>query len=218
MLKSKRSRAKPGLTRKLILQTALDLLDREGLEALSMRRLGAALRVEAMSLYNHVANKEAVLDGIVEIVLDEIVLPPPTGNWETDLRALAHAYRAVLRRHPAALPIVSTRPVATVWALNKLEYALTLFHRAGLEGLEATYALNIGAAFVIGHVLLEVGVTPGTEQTPLEPAGAPLRGLSVPPTYPNILAVLPKMKRRDPDQEFAYGLDALIAGFRTKLP
>ena len=182
-----------------------------------MRRLGAALHVEAMSLYNHVANKEAVLDGIVEIMLDEIVLPPPTGNWETDLRALAHAYRAVLRGHPAALPIVSTRPVATVWALSKLEYALALFHHSGIEGLEALYALNVGAAFVIGHVLLEVGVTPGTEQTPLEPAGTPLRGLSVPSAYPHILAVLPEMKRRDPDQEFAYGLDALMAGIRTKL-
>jgi AcrR family transcriptional regulator len=205
-----RSRSKPGLTRAGILRAALDVLDREGLEALSMRRLGAELRVEAMSLYNHVANKEALLDGVVETLLAEMVIPPSTGDWEADLRALAQAYRAVLRRHPAALPVVSTRPVATIWGLDRVEYALALLDQGGIEGLAALYALNIGAAFVIGHVLLEVGVTPGVEPTA---GSAPLLGLALPSTYPRVLALRSEMPHRNPDDEFAYGLDALFAGF-----
>ena len=94
--------AAKGLSREGILAAALDLADREGLEAVSMRRLGQALGVEAMSIYKHVANKDAILDGLLERVLSEVELPHSAGDWEAELRHAAVSLHEALARHPWA--------------------------------------------------------------------------------------------------------------------
>src|SRR5918999_1237962 len=84
---------RPALTRDRVLRAAIALADREGVEAISMRRLGAELGVEAMSLYNHVPNKAALLDGMVETVINDIELPTQVDDWKACIREMAHSYR-----------------------------------------------------------------------------------------------------------------------------
>ena len=116
------TRARRPLTRARILTAALRLVDREGLEALSMRRLGQALGVEAMSLYNHVPNKAAVLDGLVELLLGELEIPgPEAGDWWERIRRIAHSYRRSAHAHPHAFPLAVTRPYNTPATLRQLE-------------------------------------------------------------------------------------------------
>src|SRR5260370_24938960 len=94
------------LSRDRILQAALDLADDGGIEALTMRKLGQVLGFEAMSLYNHVANKDDVLDGILDLVLDETEPPSPAGAWPTASRSSANSVRQALTRHPWPSPLV----------------------------------------------------------------------------------------------------------------
>src|SRR3954453_20255709 len=90
------------LSRDRILQAALELADEGGIESLTMRRLGQELEFEAMSLYNHVANKDDVLDGILDLVLAETELPPPVGDWDAAIRSSAISVHQAFRRHPWA--------------------------------------------------------------------------------------------------------------------
>src|SRR2546423_14642672 len=94
------------LSRDRILHTALDLADDHGIESLTMRKLGQSLGFEAMSLYNHVANKDDVLDGILDLVLAESDAPSPAGDWDTAIRESAVSVHAVLRRHPWSCNLV----------------------------------------------------------------------------------------------------------------
>src|SRR5690349_8477694 len=116
--------AKAPLSREKILAAALAIVDREGLAALSMRRVAEAVGVEAMSLYHHVANKAALLDGVYELVLAE--LPPwkRSSSWRASLRTRAIDLRATLRAHPNTLPLFATRPAATPAAIAHLEAGL----------------------------------------------------------------------------------------------
>src|SRR5919206_4716295 len=94
-----------GLSREKVLAAALAVADTEGLEAVSFRRLASDLGVTPMALYRYVDNKEALLDGIGDLVLSELELPePPTGGWRDQLRAAAWSFRAVLIAHPAVVP------------------------------------------------------------------------------------------------------------------
>ena len=101
------------LSRRRVLEAAGGLADREGLGALTMRRLGAELGVEAMSLYNHIPNKGALLDGIHERILLSLHAPGPTRSWQAYARHQALALHRALLAHPHAIPLFATRPAAT---------------------------------------------------------------------------------------------------------
>src|SRR5919109_1617867 len=94
------------LSRERILRAALELADESGIESLTMRKLGQALGFEAMSLYNHVANKDDVLDGILDLVLDETEPPSPVGDWDAAIRTSAISVHRALRLHPWACTLV----------------------------------------------------------------------------------------------------------------
>jgi AcrR family transcriptional regulator len=106
--RAKKTRNRPPLTRERALRAAVELADREGLAELSMRRLAAVLGVEAMSLYHHVPNKEAILSGMVDLVFAEIDLPPRDGPWQSALRRRMSSMREVLVRHRWALRILES--------------------------------------------------------------------------------------------------------------
>ena len=114
-----------------MLAAALALLDREGLEGISMRRLGETLGVEAMSLYRYVPSKAALLDGLYEAVLEGMPEPPPGTDTKSLLRERARALRAVLRAHPQALPLFASRPAVTPHAMAHVELVLAALGRAG---------------------------------------------------------------------------------------
>jgi AcrR family transcriptional regulator len=148
------------LSRDRIVDAALALADAEGLEALSMRRLGQALGVEAMSLYNHVANKDAILDGMLERVLCEIALPQPGGDWEAELRTCALSAHDVLRRHPWACSLVMA-PASGLAALEAraryIDALLGTLRAAGFSPEQAYHAYHALDGHTVGFTMWELG-------------------------------------------------------------
>ena len=189
-----------------VLRAALLIVDHDGLEALSMRRLGQHLGVEAMSLYRHVSNKSAVLDGIHTLILDEMQLPPSVGDWEQDARSLCLAFRSVLRRHPKALPLFSTRPAVTKGSLRYVEHALGLLAEPFPDPSQRVFAFQALASLCVGQAFAHFAVA---EVDPVDYAGLPAR------TFPALSKLGEAIQAGDEEEEFAFALDALLAGLAT---
>src|SRR5690348_12503878 len=116
-----RRTSRPRLTRHDVLSTALRLIDEAGVDALSMRRLGRALDRDPMRLYRFAASKEELLDGVVELVLSELEIPPrQAGDWDDVLRRTARRFRQIALAHPHVVPLLVTRPLATPLALRPI--------------------------------------------------------------------------------------------------
>jgi AcrR family transcriptional regulator len=150
------------ITRELVLATALEIIDRDGADALSMRRLGAALDRDPMILYRHAPGKAALLDGVVETVLAQLSVDPADPDWAAQLRAVARGYRALALAHPNVVPLLVTRPLATPLALRPrgtlrpLEDVLALLTRAGFSGPDALHVYRALFGFLNGHLLNEL--------------------------------------------------------------
>jgi AcrR family transcriptional regulator len=142
------------LSRKRIVKAALALVDREGLPALSMRRLGTELGVDPMAVYYHVSNKEALLDAIVEAVMADIdlAIDDPGAPPEERIMCAARAYRDVMLAHPNALPIVLSRGPRTPGAMRPVELLVAILRDAGLTPTQAMAGMNAIAATVRGSV------------------------------------------------------------------
>ncbi|GHO72640.1 TetR family transcriptional regulator [Ktedonobacter sp. SOSP1-85] len=198
------------LTRQRVLEAALRLLDQEGLEGFSMRKLGTLLGVEAMSLYNHVENKRAVFDGVIELLIIQAPLPlQPDATPREELWTFAHAFRDVLRAHPRVLPLVATSPLRTSASLAMLDHLLETLHQAQITGVQSIYALQCLVGFIVGHTLLVTGTqaVAGLEPGPNGPAvwqHFPAE------QYPTLHTLLPVITQWTPDREFDFGLQALF--------
>ncbi|GHO48237.1 TetR/AcrR family transcriptional regulator C-terminal domain-containing protein [Ktedonospora formicarum] len=198
------------LNRQKVLEAALKLIDDEGVEGFNMRKLGAALGVEAMSLYNHIEGKDDVLDGVIELLLLQASYPQRTDvTPRQELWDFAHEYRNVLRAHPRAVSLVAARQLRTDASLAILERLLETLHRAGVEGVDAIYAVNSFAGFIIGHALFDVGsvAVAGFEQEVNEKAV--WQRLS-PDRYPTLRAAIPVFEHWSAEREFDFGLRALL--------
>ncbi len=143
-----------GITRELLIRTALELVDQEGLEALSMRRLGAELGVDPMTAYRHLPNKDALLDGVMEAVITEIDLDVDrTLPWQDQLRQLIRSDLDTLLAHPNMLPLLARRPLNTPASLMLVETALQIMTAAGVPLREAVLATNTVGMLVTGVAL-----------------------------------------------------------------
>ncbi|MEN9223110.1 MAG: TetR/AcrR family transcriptional regulator C-terminal domain-containing protein, partial [Thermostichus sp. BF3_bins_97] len=143
------------LSRERILQAALDLADAEGLEALSMRRLAQVLGVKAMSLYNHIANKDDLIDAMVDQVISEIEFPSPAPDWKTAMRQRAISAHQVLVRHAwATLPMVSRMNVGPAM-LRYVDATLGCLREAGFSPEMADHAWNALDSHIYGFTLQE---------------------------------------------------------------
>ncbi len=154
-----RSRQKPRrqpLSRDRVLQAALRLVDDADVESLSMRGLAQSLGVEAMSLYKHVANKDAVLDGLVDLVVAEIELPPPGTEWRRAMRERAHAARRVFLRHPWAAVLTESRSNKSPVALHYAESVLGLLRGGGFSVPMAYRAFLLIDSYLYGFIMQEV--------------------------------------------------------------
>ncbi|GAA3239715.1 TetR/AcrR family transcriptional regulator C-terminal domain-containing protein [Dactylosporangium siamense] len=213
-LTDRRAGAKAGLSRERVLDGALEYLDTYGLPALSMRKLGTHLGVEAMSLYRHVPNKGALLDGLVDRVMQlafaDLQDPPPDA-WVPWVRQFAHSLRAALRAHPGVLPLAATRPVNSPDALQMSERWLAAMRAAGLPLGMALDVINVIATFTIGHTLAEVGQTPGHEGT--EPDLDQRADELDPARFPNLTEVITTRAGLDFDTRFTAAIDILLAGY-----
>jgi AcrR family transcriptional regulator len=192
------------LTRERILAAALTIVDREGLDAISMRRLGDALGVEAMSLYNHVANKAAILDGLFESILGELPVAPRSGTWQTIVRERARSLRRVLLSHPNALPIIATRVAVTTGSLHHLEAMLDVLREAGFGPRDAINVVQVTIAFVVGHTMASTADPDDDSQ----PDYAALPAAEFPRIH-EVARLLPI----DRERELEFGIDALVTGF-----
>jgi AcrR family transcriptional regulator len=219
----RRVRRRSGLTRAEVLSAALALVDADGIEALTMRRLGKALGRDPMRLYRHAASKDALLDGVVESVLSELPVPavPEDGDWEEALRRTAHAFRALALAHPHVVPLLVTRPLATPLAmrplgtLRPLEALLDLLVGAGFDGRGALHAYRLYIGFLYGHVLneLQERVQDPEESDDLLRLGLhrlPLR------EFPRLRALAGELAGYDGERELNEGLDIILAGLRSQ--
>jgi TetR/AcrR family transcriptional regulator, tetracycline repressor protein len=206
--------ARTALSRDRVLQAALDLVDHEGVEALTMRRLGRALGVEAMSLYGYVASKDDLIDGAVELVFRQMprIEPARPEPWQQRVRRHAAAYRAVLLDHPKAVRLVAGRPLVTEGTAGFVDSALAELCSVGLDVHTADRVLGVIASFTLGHVAEQVG----DELRASTPAPRPLHETIDGDRFPHLAAV-GEMKPTDYDQEFDLGLDFIVAGLERLL-
>jgi len=208
------------LTRERILRAALNVMDQEGLEAVTMRRLGRELGVEAMSLYNHVEDKEAILEGILEVVMAEFEFPEETGNWEADVRAGARAWRRLMIAHPTVIALFaeSKHPASSPERLRPMEWAFEILGRGGLSEDEVVHAFRAIGGYIMGSVLNEVAnPVPGMVDRDHRAEHEQLAGALPPTEFPNLVRLLPLMAECDAEVDFEFGLDLLIAGLRAKV-
>lgn len=147
------------LTRERVLRAALEFVDANGLAALSMHKLGAELGVQGMSLYSHVENKDALLDGIVEAMTAQTAPPPDDGAaWPDALRLLAREIRGMILRHPAAAPLLVSRPVMTTRQLQQVDGYLRLLMRQGFTEDRAVEVLRTLHGYALGFALVEANL------------------------------------------------------------
>ncbi len=210
---NKNTELRQPLNKERVMRAAIDLTDRDGLGALTMRRLGAELGVEAMSLYKHVANKEEILDGIVELVVGEIQVPSEGADWREAMRLRATSARQVLSRHSWAIGLLETRDLAGPTARAYLNAIIGNLRSAGFTVENAAHAFWVLDSYVYGHVIQETSLTMGIAREDPEPAGSSVAQTST-NEYPH-LAELEDHARRSGftfDTEFEYGLDLVLNG------
>ena len=211
------SSRRDSLSRDLVLEKALELVDREGLEAVSMRRLGEALGVEAMSLYHHVRDKEDVLDGICEAVMREFEYPDAAGDITERLHAGARSYRRMLQAHPDVMRLFAERhgPArSSAESFRPMEFALQLFREAGLSDRDCVQAFHAFGGYIQGFVMMEGGTIESPEHvTSKEDLAA-----SLPiDQFPVLAAVSHYFAECDGDEQFEFGLDLMIRGLQARV-
>lgn len=210
-------RRRPALTRERILASALELIDRDGLESLSMRRLGAELGVEAMSLYNHIPSKEALLDGVLELILGEVELPGANpSDWGAALAGAFGSFRKVLLEHPNALSLVTNKPEVTPAIFKPIEMSLSILRGAGFGpemALQAHWAI---VGFTLGHVGFQVG-SPYHDEEHMQEEIEMRRAALPAEEFPTLFEVMPYAMNCDFDAAYEFGLASLIEGLRAEL-
>ena len=213
--------AREPLNRDRVLRAALALADEAGVEALTMRRLAKELGVEAMSLYNHVVGKDALLNGIVDLVFAEIEPPSPQDDWREAMRKRALSTRAALRRHPWAVGLMEGRTSHGPANLRTHNAVLGCLRAAGFS-LEATvHAYSVQDAYIYGFALQEADMSPETSEDFAAEAQRQMEAYKDQlAAYPHIAEVVGGHVAKvgyDYDTEFLFGLDLILDGLEAHL-
>jgi AcrR family transcriptional regulator len=158
MTPRKRTATPVPLNRERVLTAAVAFADEHGLNALSMRKLGDALGVEAMSLYNHVANKSQLLDGMVDLMYGEIGLPPAEIEWKTAMRQRAMSVRAVLSRRRWAIGLMESRSTPGPATLRHHDAVIGCLRNAGFSIATAAHAFSVLDSYIYGFALQEASL------------------------------------------------------------
>jgi AcrR family transcriptional regulator len=202
------------LTRQRVLRAAVALADRGGVGALSMRKLAQELGVEAMSLYHHVANKDDILDGIVDVVFGEIDLPTGEAGWEAAMRRRSVSAREALRRHPWATGLMESRRTPGPANIRHHDAVLGVLRNAGFPVELAAHAYSLLDSYIYGFALQEASLP---FHTPEETAEVAQEIMSVFPAddYPHLAEIATEHVLQpgyDYGDEFLYGLDQILDG------
>ena|SRR2546430_7289594 len=216
------------LSRRRVLRAAVELADRDGLDSLTMRRLAQELGAEAMSLYHHVANKEAVLDGTVEVILGEIMAAAdeveavcPEADWQAALRGRILAAREVFLRHRWAPQVFETRTTTSPVVIAYLDHVVAILRAGGFSYELAHRALHVLGSRALGFT--QELFQPEGARTANAEAAAMMEQMA--DRYPNIVGMLADGVHHDPDGtlgfcddqfEFEFALDLILEGLERR--
>lgn len=211
--KERQSAPDAGLSKQRVVAEALRLADREGVEGLSMRRLATALDAGAMSLYHYVASKEELLDAMIDIVFEEIDLPPEQTDWQSAMRQRAVSARQVLARHPWAVALMESRTSPGPANLRHREAFTACLRRAGFSVVMATHANWLLDSYVYGFVLQESSLPFDTADELADLVEDTFLPQLPPDEFPylNESATGLIAAGYDPAEEFTFGLDLVLA-------
>ena len=210
---SNRAPRRVPLSRERVLEAAIKLADQGGLGSLSMRKLGQEFGVEAMALYYHFANKDEVIDGIVDIVFSEIELPTDGVDWKTAMRQRAISMRDVLLRHRWAIDLMESRRGAGPANLRHHDAVIGNLRAAGFENAMVARAYSLLDAYIYGFALTKINLPFDASEEVAEVAQGMLQRFPV-NEYPNLVAYIAEHLKPGYDygDEFEHGLDLILDG------
>lgn len=202
---AKRKPKSPNLTAERIREEALALIDRDGIEAFSTRRLGAVLGCEAMAIYWYYPSKDALLDAVVETLVSKLPLEPANrADWVDAFRKLAHAYRRLAHLHPRSFPLLATRRFATESTYRFLEGPFTLSRAHGLDDRTTARFFGAISSYCGGVALNELAGLSDRDRDATRKRAA----------FPHIAAVWPWLETEHYDDVFEHGLEVLLDALR----
>jgi len=205
------------LTQRAIIEAAAEVADSGGVSAVTMRSVAKVLGVEAMSLYYHVANKEALLDALADWVFEQIALPDLEHPWRIAMVARAHSARSVLSRHTWALGMLESRPTPGEKLLEHHDRILGCLLRGGMTPVMAAHAFSAIDSYIYGFVLSEASISSPPENSE---EGFSAEVSKKAEKYPN-MALIAMAAMNDYnftfEDEFDYGLNLILDGFEQRL-
>lgn len=207
------------LSRQRVLRGAVAVADAGGIGALTIRSLARELGVKPMSVYHHVANKDEILDGIVDVVFAEIDLPSADGDWQMELRRRAHSARRVLRHHPWAIGLLESRTTPGPATLRHHDATIATLRRAGFSVAMTAHAYALLDSFVYGFALQEVSLPFRGPDTVADLAGSIMKPFPV-GTYPHLVELATEHVLQpgyDFGDEFEFGLGLILDGLARSI-
>ena len=205
------------LSRERVLRAGLELADASGVEALTMRRLGEELGFEAMSLYRHVANKQDLLDGMLDLVLAEWQLPEGDDDWQEAIRTSANSVHDALRRHPWAARLLMTGSHLRPVRLRYMDGLLSRLHDAGFDAATTYSVYHLLDGFIFGFSLWEIAYT----SIPMDDESVSRLMATIPwDDYPRLAEHRDQHMNEGPHREasaFQIGLDLILDGLQQTL-
>ena len=219
--KVRKTRDSSGPSRESTLRAALEIIDTDGVEGLSMRRLGRALGRDPMSLYRHSATKAELLEAVAESVFAELSVDATDDDWAGQLRNVARQFRGLALAHPNVVPLLVTQPLATPIALRPLgtlrplEAVLELLVGAGFSEVDALHVYRSFYGFVQGHVLNELQQLVENHYETYDLLRLGLHRLPI-GEFPRIRSLAPVLAAYDGAAELERGMDILLAGLQAQ--
>lgn len=212
-------RTRPRLSKNRVLDAAVTIADAGGIGALTIRTLAQELGVKPMTVYHHVANKDEILDGIVEVVFSEIELPVIGGDWRLEMRRRAHSARTVLGRHRWAIGLLESRPTPGPATLRHHDVVLGTLRAAGFSRAMTAHAYALIDSYTYGFALQEASLPfegAGAVSEMADPVVAQLAG----DQYPHMAAMVSEhylLPDYDFAEEFDFGLNLILDALDASL-
>ena len=203
------------LSRQRVAEAALAVGDAEGLDAVSMRKVGAQLGVEAMSLYNHVGNKDDLLDAVGDLLYGQVLeqySPDPNVEWQVNARHMIQTFHDVAMGHPNVVSIMLDRPIPSITKVFFLQKCYELFVGAGYPTKEAALAFNTVASWMTGFVHSEL-----TMMKQLQESGVPFAREDVPEEFHGAIEFMECCTAWTADERLRAGFETVISGFEKEL-
>ncbi|WP_458108196.1 TetR/AcrR family transcriptional regulator [Arthrobacter sp. R3-55] len=202
------------LSRERVLACAVELADQSGIAALTIRSLARTMGTKPMSLYYYVANKDEILDGIVDMVFSEIELPAPGGNWREEMQRRARGMRSALRRHPWAVGLLESRSAPGPATLRHHEATLSTLREAGFSVQQTAHAYALLDSYIYGFAVQEAALPFEGRDTAAEITEPIMERFST-GEYPRMVEIAVEHVLKpgyDFGDEFEFGLDLILDG------